>query len=439
VKYLFVHQNFPGQFVHIVRHLVASGRHDVVFICEPNSNSIPGVRRVSYQGPERPGLPTHADARDFAAAMARAEAVSRAAQQVRQLGFTPDIIIGHHGWGELLNLQDVWPGVPLLGYHEFYYALDGLDVGFDPEFPVGVDSFANIRAKNAVNLLALTNPGVGQTPTQFQLDTYPAWARPSIHLLREGVDLDICRPSHTRPRLAKIGGVEIAADDRLVTYVARDLEPYRGFHIMMRAIPGILRARPDVRVVMVGADGVSYGARLSQGTWREHLMRELRGQFDPARIHFPGKLDHSSYVRLLQRSDAHVYLTYPFVASWSLREAMACGCALVCSDTAPVREFVTHGETGMLTPFLDPGALADRVVETLEGGPEVTAMRRRAHEWAQAHLSMQDYLHRYEALIARLTGQPPPAAPRPPPRPLAATPRRRPHSAAPSPTPFPRA
>ncbi len=403
MKYLFVHQNFPGQFLHIVRRLIAQQRDDVVFISEPNGNVIPGVRRITYKPPVRSDA-THENARDFALAMTRAEVVASAAKELKRLGFTPDIIIGHHGWGELLNLPDVWPGAPLLGYHEFYYGVSGRDIDFDPEFRLGEHMQANIRAKNAVNLVALTNPGAGQTPTQFQHDTYPDWAKPNIQMLREGVDLERCRPVKA-DRATSIGGVAIAADDRLVTYVARDLEPYRGFHQVMRSLPALLRAQPKARVVLVGGDGVSYGAKLSRGTWRGHLTAELGHRLDADRVHFPGKLDYEDYLRLLQRSDAHIYFTYPFVASWSLREALACGCALVASDTEPVQEFVVPGKTAILTPFFDPGALADRVAEMLEGGPKVARMRAAARAWAMKHLSMEHYLAQYAALVSGLTGQ----------------------------------
>jgi glycosyltransferase involved in cell wall biosynthesis len=174
----------------------------------------------------------------------------------------------------------------------------------------------------------------------------------------------------------------------------------------------VQRARPDARVVIVGGDGVSYGARLASGTWREHMLAELGQTLDTSRVHFPGKVDYDSFVRLLQRSDAHVYMTYPFVASWSLRESIACGCALVCSDTAPVQEFVSHGQTGLLTPFLDPGALADCIRETLEGGAAVRRRRAKARLWAEANLDLGVYLKRYEDLIERLTGQPASAEPR---------------------------
>ncbi len=404
MRYLFLHQNFPGQFLHLVRHLVAAGTHDIVFLTEPNANVMAGVRKVPYAGPElSPGI--HPVSREFDGAARRAEIVARTCAGLRQLGFTPDIVIGHHGWGELLNVRDVWPDVPLLGYLEFFYRIEGADIGFDPEFPTGPADYARIRAKNATNLLALQLGAVGQTPTEWQLSTYPAWARPSIALLREGVDLRACRPDPAvRKEPLRIGDATIAPGEALVTFVSRDLEPYRGFHVMMRALPHILRGNRRARVVMVGGDGVSYGAAPASGTWRALFTRELGGALDPDRVLFPGRIDYATYLRLLQRSDAHVYLTYPFVASWSLREALAAGCAVVGSDTAPVREFVTHGSNGLLTSFFDPPALADTVLRMLEDRPLAQQLGSAARSYAEANLAMTDYLAGYEALIARVVG-----------------------------------
>ncbi|MBV8576921.1 MAG: glycosyltransferase family 4 protein, partial [Acetobacteraceae bacterium] len=390
MRFLFVHQNFPGQFLHIVRHLVAAQSHEIVFLTEANANAIPGVRKFAYRKPDPPGTDTHRVAREFEMAARRAEIVARAGYGLKQLGFAPDIIIGHHGWGELLNIRDVWPDAPLLGYFEFYYHTDGADVGFDPEFPANPADFARIRAKNATNLLALQLGGHGQTPTQWQLSTYPEWARPSISLLREGVDLDRCRPDLSARKVSiKIGEMDVRPADKLVTYVARDLEPYRGFHLMMRALPPLLRARKDIRVVMVGGDGVSYGATPAEGTWRQIMMRQLNGAIDDSRVCFPGKIDYRTYRRMLKRSDAHVYLTYPFVASWSLREALATGCAVVGSDTAPVREFITDGENGLLASF-DPKGLANRVLAVIEDRDLASRLRQNARRYAQTHLAM-DY------------------------------------------------
>jgi glycosyltransferase involved in cell wall biosynthesis len=405
VKYLFVHQNFPGQYLHIVRHLAAARQHDVVFVTEPNANQIPGVRTVPYLKPNLPPADVHPATRELDAAMRRADVVAHTAANLKQLGYDPDIIIGHHGWGELLNIRDVWPDVPLLGYLEFYYRTHGIDVGFDPEFPSPPSDFPRIRAKNAVNLLALNLGAGGQTPTKWQLSTYPEWARDQITLLPEGVNLDVCKPNpQVRRRNLTIGGMTIKPGDKLVTYVSRDLEPYRGFHLMMRAVPHLLRARKDIRVVMVGADGISYGLPPAEGTWRQKMLAELGDTIDPSRVLFPGRVDYQVYLALLQRSDAHVYLTYPFVASWSLREASASGCPVIGSDTQTVREFIAHEQNGLLVSFFDAKGLADSVLGVLEDAPLARRLREGARQYAEKHLAMADYMAGYEALIGRLVG-----------------------------------
>ncbi|MGI4950724.1 MAG: glycosyltransferase [Janthinobacterium lividum] len=405
MRYLFVHQNFPGQFLHLLRHLTLQPGNDIVFITEPNDNNLAGVRKLTYQPPVI-NEQTFLDARDFEMATGRARIVQELATRLKGLGFQPDIVIGHHGWGELLNIRDVWDDMPLLGYYEFYYREKGVDVGFDPEFPVLTTGFAGVRAKNAVNLLALDNPGHGQTPTQFQLSTYPAWAQDRITVLPEGVDLALCRPDPSvRETALDINGFIIEPGDTLVTYIARDLEPYRGFHVMMRALPGLHRLRPNLKVVMVGGDGVSYGARLVDSTWRAYLLSEVGAEIDPARVTFPGRVPYELFLKLLQRSDAHVYLTYPFVLSWSLREALACGCAIVGSDTPPVRELVTNGKTGLLTPFTDPAGVVACVARLLDEPALARRLRRNARAHAEKTLRMDKYLEAYEALIEQVIAQ----------------------------------
>ena len=303
----------------------------------------------------------------------------------------------------MLNLPDVWPDAPMLGYMELYYHAGAIDVGFDPEFPADPLDFPRIRAKNAINHIDLNLGKHGQTPTEWQLSTYPDWARSRLELLHEGVDLQVCKPNpKIRRAPMQIGDMTIRPDEKLVTYVSRDLEPYRGFHVMMRALPHLLRARQDLRVVMVGGDGVSYGTAPREGTWRQVMMQEVGGEIDLARVAFPGKLEYENYVALLQRSDAHVYLTYPFVASWSLREALAMGCAVIGSDTEPVREFIEHGKNGLLTPFLEPRGIADRVLQVIEDQMLSRRLRTNARRYAERNLGMADYLARYEALISRL-------------------------------------
>lgn len=406
MRFLFVHQNFPGQFLHVVRHLVKAQQHDIVFISENNDNIINGVRKVPYAKPLPAAAETHVAARELDGAVRRADAAGRTAANLKLLGYEPDIVIGHHGWGEMLNMRDVWPKVPMLGYLEFYYQPLGIDVGFDPEFPTGVDDFPRIRAKNAVNHIALNLDAEGQSPTEWQISTYPEWARKRINLLWEGVDLDICKPNpKVRRAPLTLGGMTIEPSDKLITYVSRDLEPYRGFPLMMRAIPHLLRARKDIKIVMIGGDGVSYGNAPAQGgTWRDLMLKEIGVGFDPSRAVFPGRVPYDVYLSVMQRSDAHIYLTYPFVASWSLREALAIGCAIVGSDSQPVREFITHGENGLLASFFDPPALAKAAVELIEDSELNRRLRQNARRYAEARLSMVDYLKNYDALIERMTG-----------------------------------
>jgi glycosyltransferase involved in cell wall biosynthesis len=295
----------------------------------------------------------------------------------------------------------------MIGYFEFFYHTAGVDVGFDPEFALSPQLIPGVRVKNAINLLALNVGGHGQTPTRFQLETYPDWAQQKIILLPEGADLAVTRPNPAiRGKAFVIGDIRISARRKVLTYVARDLEPYRGFHIFMRALPRLLDERADLEVIIIGQDGVSYGAKLAEGNWREHMLRELGEKLDLKRVHFMGRVDYEDYLRALQRSDTHVYLTYPFVASWSLREALASGCMLVASDTAPVRDFVTHNKNGLLTPCLDPDKLAETILGSLDDSPKTRRLRAGARAYAERYLDMAQHIKAFEAAIARAIAQP---------------------------------
>ena len=422
MNFLFVHQNFPGQYVHIIRSLLADnavrdGTHQIVFMSEPNRNNMAGVRKVTYAKPPVVSAGVHLDAREFETATRRGHAAYAGAAQIKALGFTPDIIIGHHGWGELLHLVDIFPDVPILGYFEFYYRIHGTDVNFDPEFLMPESHFATVRGKNTVNLLALALEQYGQSPTKWQHGIYPEWAQKQIRVIEEGVDLDLCKPEpELRKKTVTVGKLTVTPKQKLVTYVARNLEPYRGFHTLMRALPKILDARPDVIVSVVGGDEVSYGAPPLKGTWREVMLKEVGDKIDLSRVHFMGKVSYADHLTLLKRSDAHIYLTYPFVASWSLREALATGCVVIGADTPTVTEFVKHRENGLIVPTLDPNAVAKAVLNVLKDAKLSATLRAGARAFAEKHLDMKDYIARYRAYIEEITGKslaPLVAAPKP--------------------------
>ena len=345
MKFLFVHQNFPGQYLHIVRHLAASKRHDMVFISEPNANRIPGVRTVPYPKPRAAAMEAHVATRELDAAVRRAEVVAHTAGNLKQLGFTPDIIIGHHGWGELLNLRDVWPDVPLLGYFEFYYRINGIDVGFDPEFPTHPADFPRIRAKNAVNLLALNLGADGADADRV------AAARP---IPRGRRPLHHAAAGRRQPRRlpAESAGAAPQPDDRR----DHDQAGRQAGHLCGARSGAVSRLpRDDARAAASAAraQGRPRGAggrrrhqlrharrrrgRGDRGCWRNSATASTRSGCCSLAVSITTPM-----LRMLQRSDAHVYLSYPFVASWSLREALAAGCVVIGGDTPTVSEFVTH-------------------------------------------------------------------------------------------------
>lgn len=296
--------------------------------------------------------------------MLHGQGAVRAGLALQQRGFTPDVICAHPGWGEELFLKDVFPDAKLLTYCEFYYRADGSDVGFDPEQPVSLDTRCRIRAKNAALLISLEAADWGISPTEWQHRQHPDIFRSKISIIHDGVDTDLGRPDETVTIILP-DGRPLTRRDEVVTYVARNLEPYRGFPTFMRAAADILRRRPYARILVVGGDEVSYGAGPTDAAnWREKMLAEVTP--DPDRIHFLGKVPYDQFLRILRLSRAHVYLTYPFVLSWSLLEAMACGAVVVGSATPPVKEVIDHGRNGFLVDLFDSRMVADRVVEALE-------------------------------------------------------------------------
>jgi len=377
---LFIHQNFPGQYRHLAAALRDRG-HRVVAIGGPTARAIDGVALQRYDPMPSGGVPAcHPLAEDFQTKVLRAEAVAVQLEALVQEGFRPDLIAGHPGWGELLLVKDLFPEVPVLHQVEFVYQLQGGDSDFDPEFASAEwRSSSRLRLRRAPQLLAFHDLSWGLAPTRWQASTAPPPFRSRISVIHEGIDTASIAPRKgARIQLSK-AGLTFRPGDELVTFVARNLEPYRGFHRFLRMLPRMQQLRPGAQVLILGGEGVSYGSPPpGGGSWKEHLLRELEGQLDLARIHFVGPVPHGVLHDLFRVSACHVYLTYPFVLSWSLLEAMACGALIVASATAPVQEVIEPGANGLLVDFFDGEALAQTIAAVLADPERYRPLRQRA-------------------------------------------------------------
>lgn len=375
---LFVHKDFPSQFRGLLEFFL---RRPATRVCAirnaAKGPAIPGVLDAPY-GPlgERPqGL--HQYARNLEEQIRRGVAAMEAAKRLRRAGIVPDLIYAHPGWGEALFLKDVFPDARFICYCEHYYHPRTGDAAFDPEFPVLEYHWPIINLQNTAGLHGLAACDRGITPTYWQRQGFPPEWQAKIEVIHEGVDTDVVHPDPTASLRVNGPGVDLAFGDELVTYVARDLEPYRGFHSFMRALPELMRLRPSCRVLIVGRDDVSYGMRLPFG---QSYAQRYKAQYpvDPDRVIFCSTLPYPDYLKVLQVSACHVYLTYPFVLSWSALEAMAAGCLFVGSATGPVQEVIRDGENGFLTDFFDHHALARRIADVLAARENLEPVRRAA-------------------------------------------------------------
>jgi glycosyltransferase involved in cell wall biosynthesis len=366
LKLLFVHQNFPGQFLHLAPEMQRRG-HDVRALTDAGNKNASDVPLLRYTHTAQDVDPKATRlGRNFTTMSDRGVSVARFCQRLRSEGYVPDVIYGHSGWGETLFLKEVWPEAKLLVFCEFYYRGRGGDTGFDPEFQVsGFDQVMIAQSRAAYMAQALAHADKGISPTEWQASTHPMLLRKQIEVIFDGVDCDRLTPNPDA-RFTLPNGKVLARGDEVLTFVNRNLEPYRGYHIFMRALPDVLAARPQAQVVIVGGDEVSYGQKPRDGgTWKELFLNEVKGRLDLSRVHFTGKLPYDQLVDLIHVSRVHAYLTYPFVLSWSMVETLAAGTLVVGSNTAPVAEVIRDGVNGKLVDFFDVKGWSSALTDAL--------------------------------------------------------------------------
>ncbi len=395
MRILIIHQNFPGQYKHLAPALAAQGHQVLALTCKVDKpTKWRGVTVVPYKirGSSTKGI--HPWLTDFETKILRGQSCYEAARQLRGRGWSPDVILAHHGWGESLFLKDVWPQARMGLYCELYHLTTPEFVNFDPEFANDDPERdrLRIRMKNLNNRLHEEVMDAGISPTRFQASTFPDSFQGRLTVSHDGIDTDIVRPN-AEATLTLPDGRVLGRDDEVVTFINRNLEPYRGYHVFMRALPELLRRRPQAQVVLIGGDDVSYGARPPEGqTWKQIYIDEVRGQIpdaDWARVHFLGRVPYDTFLAMMQVSRVHVYLTYPFVLSWSLLEAMSAECAIVASSTAPVREALVEGETGRMVDFFDGPAMIARVCELLEDPDQRARLGAAARGVAQERYDLK--------------------------------------------------
>lgn len=387
MQILIVHQNFPGQYKHLAPALVKQGHR--VFSLTPKVEKITqwnGVTLLPYKISRSSSTDIHPWLSDLETKVIRAEACYRQALVFKEKGLNPDIILAHHGWGEPMFLKDVWPDAKMGLYCELYHQDNEETVNFDPEFKTK-DMKANalrLRLRNLNNALHFDIGDAGISPTEFQADTFPEPFRSKISVIHDGIHTDLVKPK--ADAVLKVSDdLSLTRDDEVITFINRNLEPYRGYHAFMRALPKLLKKRPDAQVVLLGGDDVSYGSKPPAGqTWKQIYIDKVRGQIsdeDWARVHFMGRVPYDTFLAMLQVSRLHIYLTYPFVLSWSLLEAMSAEAAILASDTAPVLEAIRHDETGWLTDFFDSDALVEKADALLEDADTRARLGKVAREF----------------------------------------------------------
>lgn len=392
---LFLHRNFPAQFRHVLPVFASDPNNKVVFITNNETAHMKNVMKVQYKLKREVPDDCHRYLRFYEECVNHGQACAEAAIALKNQGFKPDVIFGHT-WGQTLFMKDVFPDVPLICYFEWFYDRYNGDMGFDGR-PLDIDDWAKLRSKNAHLLIDLFSCDYGFCPTKFQLKQFPKEFHNKIRVMHDGVDADYCKPDDNAQFFVKDKNITLTRNDEVITYATRGMEAYRGFPEFMKAAEVLLKKRPNLQIVIGGEDRVCYGPQLANTTYKKMMLKQL--DLDMDRVHFVGSLPFNEYVKLLQISSAHVYLTYPFVASWSLLDAMSCGCPIVASSTEPVMEFIEDGKNGFLFDFYSTSGQVEKIEYVLDNKEMVEPVRQAARKTIVDNYNLKDLLPKHIEFI----------------------------------------
>ena len=397
---LILHPNFPAQYVYLAPFLASDSNNRVVALANSANYSVynKGVRVVRYKVLREAARETHIYSKTMEEAILDGQAVFRAVRELGYQGFVPDVVIGHTGWGSTLFLKDLYPDVPLIGYFEWFYRSSGSDVGYWEDDKVTLDGMARIRMKNAHHLVNLNACDLGYCPTKWQKSQFPLEYQDKLEVVHEGIDTNFCKPDSAAKLILDDIKLDLSGEEEIITYVSRGFEAYRGFPQFMDALRIVMKHRSKCHAVLIGADKVCYGEQLAKGD--SYKSRELtKGGFDMSRVHFVGVRNRADYLKILQNSSVHVYLTRPFVLSWSVLEAMSIGCPLVSSATPPVEEVVVDGENGLLADFRSPEEIAAKMEQILEDRALAKRLSENARTTILERYSVDQMIKKQLAMI----------------------------------------
>lgn len=401
MRILFIHNNFPAQYRHIATVLAKNPQNQIGFITQNKTEELPGVIKLVFEPTRKAHESTHPYVRAFENAVLEGQAVFRVLEQLKRRGFVPDLICAHTGWGNGMFVKDVFPDTPLLLYCEWFTRLAGSDLDFDPAAPPKIDDVLRYRVSNAAMLIDLEACDGGITPMHWQHSRFPEAFRSRIEVLHDGIDTDYFRPQ-PESRLV-LPALDLSAAKEIVTFVARGMDSYRGFPQFIEALEQLLQRRKECHAVIVANDRIAYGPKPPEGeSWKDWMLSKVK--LDRSRVHFTGALPYDLYRQVLQASSLHVYLTRPFVLSWSLLEAMATGCLVVASDTAPVREVIEDGVNGLWVDFFDSTALAERIEAALDDRERAAGLRQQARETVLERYALAKLLPLHLKLMERYAG-----------------------------------
>ena len=393
---LYVHQNFPAQFGHIAARLIKDHGFRCSFVSETPAGVTAGIHKVQYKPVGGATEQTHYFARTFENAVAHAHGVYEALKPLRNQ-IHPDLIVGHSGFGSTLFLPELWPDAPVINHFEYFYRPHNSDMDFRPDMPVAEADVLRSRARNAMILLDLQACARGYSPTRFQQELFPDAYRPKIRVIHDGIDTEFWQRRPVPDEL--FSRLDIQPETRVVTYVSRGLESMRGFDVFMEVAKRVYSAYPDAVFLVVGADRVAYGGDLrgtGGRTFKQWVLEQ--DEYDLTRIRFLGNVDPRILAYLLSLSDLHIYLTVPFVLSWSMLNAMACGAVVLASDTEPVREVIRDGVNGILRGFFDPDGLAEAALEVLKDPGACADLGRAARQTVEERYAVELVLPQMLAL-----------------------------------------